>query len=176
MASSSGTAGSTEPPPETGSWTRFLPEAFGIRQNIQESPFRWCVRESAMWGIATGTAMSIHRLRMGSNPFFAVNVGFATTLLVTVPSYYFCFRRREHKYKVIELMMKANDFQTHEEMPAEPKIKEHPFLKDDNETKLTNKEYQGYLKERKEWQTPTPTQDAADVFKEVKGSPPSKSS
>jgi hypothetical protein len=45
--------------PETATWTRFLPEAFGIRQNIQNSPFRWCVRESFMWGIATGTGMGL---------------------------------------------------------------------------------------------------------------------
>ena len=31
--------------PETATWTRFLPEAFGIRENVQNSPFRWCVRE-----------------------------------------------------------------------------------------------------------------------------------
>jgi hypothetical protein len=41
------------------SWTRYLPEAFGIRQSIEDSPFRWCVRESAMWGVATGTAMGM---------------------------------------------------------------------------------------------------------------------
>ncbi len=41
------------------SWTRILPEAFGIRKAIDESPFRWCVREAALWGVATGTAMGL---------------------------------------------------------------------------------------------------------------------
>lgn len=35
----------SENAPETATWTRFLPEAFGIRENVQNSPFRWCVRE-----------------------------------------------------------------------------------------------------------------------------------
>ena len=45
--------------PETAQWTKYLPEAFGIRENVRNSPFRWCVRESCMWGIATGTTMSM---------------------------------------------------------------------------------------------------------------------
>ena len=32
-------------PPETASWTRFLPEVFGIQEKVRESPFRWCARE-----------------------------------------------------------------------------------------------------------------------------------
>lgn len=40
-------------------WTRFLPEAFGIRETIEASPLRWCVREAALWGVATGTAMGL---------------------------------------------------------------------------------------------------------------------
>ena len=40
-------------------WTRFLPEAFGIRDTIEASPLRWCVREAALWGVATGTAMGL---------------------------------------------------------------------------------------------------------------------
>ena len=32
-------------PPESATWTRFLPEAFGIREGIRNNPFRWCVRE-----------------------------------------------------------------------------------------------------------------------------------
>ena len=45
--------------PETAKWTKYLPEAFGIRENVQNSPFRWCARESSLWGIATGTTMSL---------------------------------------------------------------------------------------------------------------------
>lgn len=44
----------SETSPETATWTRYLPEWGGIRSNIQNSPFRWCVRESFMWGIASG--------------------------------------------------------------------------------------------------------------------------
>jgi hypothetical protein len=43
----------------TEPWTRIFPEAFGIRRTIEESPFRWCVRESFLWGVATGTMMGM---------------------------------------------------------------------------------------------------------------------
>lgn len=32
-------------PLETAKWTRYLPEAFGIREAVRESSYRWCVRE-----------------------------------------------------------------------------------------------------------------------------------
>jgi hypothetical protein len=51
---------------ETAKWTKYLPESFGIRESVRSSSYRWCVRESGMWGIATATTMSLHRLRMGS--------------------------------------------------------------------------------------------------------------
>lgn len=40
-------------------WTRIFPEAYGIRQSIEDSSFRWCVRESMLWGVATGTVMGV---------------------------------------------------------------------------------------------------------------------
>ena len=40
-------------------WTRIFPEAYGIRQSIEDSSFRWCVRESMLWGVATGTMMGV---------------------------------------------------------------------------------------------------------------------
>jgi len=46
-------------PLETAKWTRYLPEAFGIQEAVRQSSYRWCVREGGMWGIATGTAMSL---------------------------------------------------------------------------------------------------------------------
>mmetsp|Transcript_15210 Transcript_15210/g.21698 ORF Transcript_15210/g.21698 Transcript_15210/m.21698 type:complete len:186 (-) Transcript_15210:36-593(-) len=167
--------------PTTAKWTRFLPEAFGIRENVQNSPFRWCVRESFLWGIGTGTAMGFHRLRMNSHPFFAINVAFATSLLVTVPSYYFCYRRREHKEETIELMMKANDFAHEEQMPERIPDEEHPFLHETNIDISNNnnnnnntvggmqKEFFANLKERKEWQKAPSEQerDPANIFKEV---------
>jgi hypothetical protein len=104
---------------------------------------------------------------MKSNPMFAVNVGFATLFLVSMPSYYFCYRRRENKERMIELMMKANDFSSAEEMPEEPKIgQDHPFLEERGN--LETKEYVAHLPERKEWQTQVPQQDAKDVFQEKK--------
>mmetsp|Transcript_35172 Transcript_35172/g.105026 ORF Transcript_35172/g.105026 Transcript_35172/m.105026 type:complete len:128 (-) Transcript_35172:145-528(-) len=123
-----------------------------------------------MWGIATGSAMGIHRWRMQSHPFFAVNVAFATTLLVSAPSYYFCYRRREHKEHVIDTMMKANDFAHEEEMPEPIPIEDHPFLEDTKgggEAGL-GKEFEARLEERKEWQKQLPMEDAKKVFKEVK--------
>ncbi|KAL7543251.1 hypothetical protein ACHAXR_012550 [Thalassiosira sp. AJA248-18] len=158
------------------SWTRIFPEAYGIRQSIDDSSFRWCVRESMMWGVATGTMMGIHRLRMKSNPFFAINVAFGTALIVAAPSYYFCFRKREHQEKVIEMMMAANDFRPGEEAPETvPLDKDHPFLDvkskadgDDRDDRDLQKEFVARLKEKKDWQEPHQTQDADEVFKEVK--------
>jgi hypothetical protein len=44
-------------PLETAKWTQYLPEAFGFREAVRADKYRWCAREGAMWGIATGTAM-----------------------------------------------------------------------------------------------------------------------
>ena len=71
---------------ETAKWTRYLPEALGIRDSVQQSKYRWCAREAGMWGIATGTAMTMHRFRMQSRKQFAVNVGFASFMVVYVGS------------------------------------------------------------------------------------------
>mmetsp|Transcript_25556 Transcript_25556/g.55870 ORF Transcript_25556/g.55870 Transcript_25556/m.55870 type:complete len:176 (+) Transcript_25556:257-784(+) len=164
----------TEAPPTTGGWTDVLPETFGIREAVRNNPFRWCVRESFMWGIATGTAMGLHRLRMKSHPFFAFNVAFGTSLLVAAPSYYFCFRRREYKEQTIELMMKANDFAHEDEMPEPVPVEEHPFMAEgggsgEESEKNLRKEYVARLKERKEWQKAPPMEerDPSKVFKEV---------
>ena len=46
-------------PLETAQWTRYLPKVFGIQEAVRQSSYRWCVREGGMWGIATGTAMSL---------------------------------------------------------------------------------------------------------------------
>lgn len=126
-----------------------------------------------MWGVATGTMMGMHRLRMKSHYFFAFNIACATALVVATPSYYFCFRRREHQELVIEMMMAANDFKTEEEMPETvPLDKDHPFLsvrdKEDGDDKDLQKEFVARLKEKKDWQEPHQTQDADEVFKEVK--------
>jgi len=149
-----------------GKWTRFLPEAFGIRENVQKSPFRWCVRESAMWGIATGTTMGLHRLRMGSHPARVVNFVFGTIGLVTIPSYYFCYRTREHSEKIIETMMKANDFQSHEEMSETIPSDQDPFLEVMNDKEGMQKEFTARLKEKKEWQKPN--HKVIESFKDVK--------
>lgn len=114
---------------------------------------------------------------MKSNPFFVINVAFGTALLVAAPSYYFCYRRREHQEKVIEMMMAVNDFRPGEEMPETVPLDEnHPFLSvrekmdgdsDGNDRDL-QKEFVARLKEKKDWQEPHRTQDADEVFKEVK--------
>ena len=108
---------------------------------------------------------------MKSSPLFVLNSAFVTTALVAAPSYYFCYRRREHKEATIEMMMKANDFQHSEEMPEPIPNAEHPFLEEmDNEKtdSLKQKEFVARLKEKKEWQKQDPMDDASNVFKEVK--------
>lgn len=42
---SSPSPGKAEDPLETAKWTRHLPEAFGIREAVRQSSYRWCVRE-----------------------------------------------------------------------------------------------------------------------------------
>ncbi|OEU11873.1 hypothetical protein FRACYDRAFT_143550, partial [Fragilariopsis cylindrus CCMP1102] len=111
----------------TAKWTKYLPEFMGIRESVRSSSYRWCVRESGMWGIATATTMSLHRLRMGSKPLIAGHAFFGTFMIVMLPSYYFCYRRREHQENVIEMMMKYNQFGHAQELPDEPPIEQHPF-------------------------------------------------
>jgi len=65
------------------------------------------------------------------------------------------------------MMMRANAFQNVEEMPEPVPQKEHPFLNDDDEG-IRRKEFVAKLKEKKEWQTQVPMEDAADVFREKK--------
>jgi len=140
-----------------------------------------------MWGIATGTTMGLHRLRMESRPNLAFNVAFLTFNLVAVPSYYFCYRKREHKEEMIELMMRANDFAPLDEMPQPVPLSDHPFLiqpggedlghdrgineqgtQGGKETKnIKPKEYRGWLKELKEWQRPSKeNRDFDQIFQE----------
>lgn len=172
--SASNTATNTNSDPlETAKWTRFLPESFGIRENVRQSSYRWCVREGGMWGIATATAMSLHRMRMGTRPVVAGHCFFGTFMAVMLPSYYFCYRRREHQEQVIEMMMKYNQFGHATELPAEPPLEEHPFWEQDDGIGASNKEtkhdreFRGMIKERKEWQKPQdPSFD--EIFQEKK--------
>uniref|UniRef100_A0A7S0XJS0 Cytochrome c oxidase assembly protein COX20, mitochondrial n=1 Tax=Pseudo-nitzschia delicatissima TaxID=44447 RepID=A0A7S0XJS0_9STRA len=152
-------SGSKSDPLETARWTRYLPEAFGIRDSIRESSYRWCVREGGMWGIATGTAMSLHRMRMGSRPVVAGHFFFGTMMVVMLPSYYFCYRRREHQEQVIEMMMQYNQFGHASDLPEEPPLEEHPFWQQNENGMNTldagtkhDREFRGMIKERKEWQ------------------------
>lgn len=162
-------------------WTRYLPEAYGIRQSVESSKYRWCARESALWGIATGTAMALHRIRMNSPISRVINVGFTTVFIVMGGSYYFCVKRRDYQEQMIELLMKLNTFEPVQNMPAERPIDQtHPFVlpnttsttanNNDNDdphhpnASIPTKQYVAHIPERKEWQTPIPTQDAADIF------------
>lgn len=155
------------------------------------------MKKSLMWGIATGTTMGLHRLRMGSKPNFALNISFITFNLVAIPSYYFCYRKREHKEQMIELMMKANDFAPLEDMPPTVPLTDHPFISlqqeeeeeegqkiqqervhikgeeelstSTNTTMIKPKEYRGWLKELKEWQKPPKEEnrELGHVFQEI---------
>lgn len=112
-----------------------------------------------------------HRLRMGSSPRWAGNVAFGCMFLVFVPSYYFCVKKRDYHEKYLELMMRANQIESAQQMPAQPT--HDPFLSDEQDSSDSNnyvvgdQELYGRLQERKEWQKQTPTQDAKDVFQPV---------
>mmetsp|Transcript_32433 Transcript_32433/g.67650 ORF Transcript_32433/g.67650 Transcript_32433/m.67650 type:complete len:176 (-) Transcript_32433:27-554(-) len=168
----SNTAVTNEEEIQTAKWTRYLPETFGIRDAIQKSKYRWCAREAGMWGIATGTAMTLHRWRMGSRTHFAVHAGFVTLMVVNVGSYYFCVKRRDYQEQMIEIMMKYNEFDHAMNMPEEASSTdgENPFLETGPKGKgnVTPSELVVNLPERKEWQPQLPTQDAADVFRPAK--------
>jgi len=104
---------------------------------------------------------------MGSHPARVVNFVFGTIGLVTVPSYYFCYRTREHSEKIIETMMKANDFQSHEEMPETVPADQDPFLKVmDHDNEGMQKEFTARLKEKKEWEKPD--DKVIESFKDTK--------
>lgn len=157
-------------PLKTPTWTKWLPEAFGIRAAVEASKYRWCAREAALWGIATGTAMTLHRFRMQSPIPRAVNFGFATCFLVMNGSYYFCVKRRDYHEQIIELMMQYNAIEPASSMPEQiPVDANHPFVEpavqpDAPDAVPADKLYVAKLPERKEWQTQLPTQDAEDVF------------
>lgn len=148
-------------PLETAKWTQHLPETFGIRETIRASNYRWCARESGMWGIATGSGMTLHRLRMGSRTGFAVNMGVLSACGVAMTSYYFCCKRRDYKERMIEVMMKLNAFDHASQMPEETPLEEHPFAKPGG---VPDREFRGFLQEKKEWQPKEPTKDMKDVF------------
>ena len=136
-----------------------------------------------------------HRLRMKSPPIFALNIGFATTILVFIPSYYFCVKKRDYKEHLIEFMMNANEFEKASAMPPQvPAGEEHPFLDPaavatanakgnanansasgdaaqsdaPGTATVADREFVGHLPEKKEWQMPVSQQDAKDVFAEKK--------
>lgn len=94
---------------------------------------------------------------MGTSPVMAGHVFFGTCMFVMLPSYYFCYRKREHQEEVIEMMMKYNRFGHAKELPPEPPLEEHPFwqkVEDDQQQEAARhaSEYRGMIKERKEWQ------------------------
>jgi hypothetical protein len=109
---------------------------------------------------------------MGSRPVVAGHFFFGTFMVVMLPSYYFCYRRREHQEEVIEAMMKYNQFGHANDMPAEPPLEEHPFWKegtpdDINRQTKHDREFRGMIKERKEWQKKE-DQSFEDIFQEKK--------
>jgi hypothetical protein len=105
---------------------------------------------------------------MGSKPLVAGHFFFGTVMIVMVPTYYFCYRRREHKEQVIESMMQYNQFGHANEMPPEPPLKEHPFWEEADVEQAKGKhdrEFRGMIKERKDWQEPE-NQSFEDIFNE----------
>jgi Protein of unknown function (DUF3767) len=146
-------------------WLSYVPETFGLRANLEKSKYRWCAREAAMWGIATGTAMTLHRFRMRTSVKTAVHVGFVSVFIVMGGSYYSCVKRRDYQEQMIELMMKYNAAEHAQVMPEPiPVDANHPFVAPTRES--TEPQYTvAILPERKEWQDPLPTQDIKDVFK-----------
>ncbi|VEU33882.1 unnamed protein product [Pseudo-nitzschia multistriata] len=110
---------------------------------------------------------------MGTKPVMAGHCFFGTFMVVMLPSYYFCYRRREHQEQVIEMMMKYNQFGHATDLPEEPPLEEHPFWEQNNEGDTSNaetkhdREFRGLIKERKEWQKPQdPSFD--EIFQERK--------
>lgn len=68
-------------------------------------------------------------------------------------------------------MMKLNSFDHALNMPEPVPVDEHhPFVEpaddNDNASVVPTKQYVAQLPERKEWQSPLPTQDVASVFRE----------
>jgi hypothetical protein len=104
---------------------------------------------------------------MGASTQMAGHVFFGTCMFVMLPSYYFCYRRREHQEQVIEMMMKYNQFGHATEMPPEPPIEEHPFWqkKSSDTGEKHESEYRGMIKERKDWQKPK-DQSIEEIFSE----------
>jgi len=98
---------------------------------------------------------------MGSTPRFAINVGGLAAVGVATTSYYFCCKRRDYKEKMIETMMKLNAFEHASQMPAEPPLEEHPFAKPGG---TPDREFRGFLKEKKEWQPRESTKELKEVF------------
>ena len=147
----------------TAKWIqRWLP-AGPFRDAIEASKYRHCVRESAMWGIATGTVMTLHRMRMQSKSSFAFHIGFASLFVVYTGSYYFCVKKRDYQEKMIGLMMKLNSFEHAMDMPETTPVDEnHPFVEPGDS--LPQRQYVANLPERKEWQDQLPPQDPKDVF------------
>ena len=115
-------------------------------------------------------------------------------MIVMLPSYYFCYRRREHQENVIEMMMKYNQFGHAQELPEEPPIEQHPFWgtkekKQENnieskdtstlqqqfdDTTKHDREFRGLIKERKEWQTQIKEPSFDEIFQETTPTIPKK--
>ena len=98
---------------------------------------------------------------MGSTTRFAVNMGVLSTLGVATASYYFCCKRRDYKERMIEVMMRLNAFEHASQMPEETPLEEHPFAKPGG---VPDREFRGFLPEKKEWQPREETKDLKDVF------------
>ena len=120
-----------------------------------------------------------------TQPIWVGHSFFGTVMFVMMPSYYFCYRRREHHEQVIESMMQYNQFgHAKTDLPPEPPLEEHPFWEqqdyadqynpDDPTTATTtptptkhDREFRGMIKEQKEWQKKA-NPSMKDIFQEKK--------
>jgi hypothetical protein len=148
----------------SSSWTNYLPEAYGIRKSVQESRYRWCFRESALWGIGTATAMTLHRMRMGSGLRFNTNVGFSTLFMVYTGSYYFCVKRRNQEEEYIAAIMNLNMYEPASAMPEQVPAEEDPFAQP-SESGIPTRIFDAKMKPVKEWQPRPRPKEFDEVFK-----------
>jgi hypothetical protein len=76
---------------------------------------------------------------MRSSPIWVIHSAFATTLLVMLPSYYYCVQDRDRYHEVIETMMNYNQWEYRDQLPERPPLPEDdPFFTVVNENETNN--------------------------------------
>ena len=93
---------------------------------IKQSRFTGCGRQSFLWAVGTGCAMALHRWRMGSRFNFIKNSFFGTVTFLAGTGYYLCTSERIWKEKNIESTMKVADIRNASEVDGNEQ--QSPFL------------------------------------------------